>query len=322
MMSRVNIGLVGLGRWGIRYVETLKDIKRVNLKWVCSKTEKTIKSLHYHLPRGVKTTTDIREILQDGAVSVVIIASSGSTHYSIAKSALRHDKHVLVEKPVTFSWRQIKDLVELSRKKGKILMAGHIHCYNPGITRLERDIRKGIFGKLRFMHFVHTNSGPQREDMGVVLDFLPHTLSILSFLTKRVPISVQTSGASYSKHGFEDVATLSLKYKDGFFVTAMSSWRYPEKQMKVVVVGEKRFAFFDDYAKKGKLNYLWKMGKRMKTKVQKLPSRRPLKIEVEHFLDCVSSGKEPLTGKNHALGVSRVLDAVQLSLKTGRLVKL
>ncbi len=322
----LNIGIIGLGRWGTNYLRTLNEIEGITIRWVCSTKESTInESLSkVNLRISPKKTTDYRKVLKDKKIDAVIIASSGSTHYKIAANSLKSKKHVLVEKPVAFSSKEVAHLAQLSKKNKKILMAGHLHLYNPGIVRLKQDINKGVFGKIRCFYLSHFGNGPIRSDMSALWDFSPHSISILLYLVGENPLKINARGESYIRRGIKDVVTLNLTFSGNIFATATASWIYPLKEMRVIVAGEKKYAVFDDYAKEEKLKY-FDAPRPAKGEVelkndryyaQKISSSMPLTEEINHFVDCIINKRSPITDVNEILAVTRVIEAADKSLQS------
>jgi len=301
----MEIGLIGVGRWGINYLKTLNEMG-VAVKWICASTQKSLdKALEINT--NAETTTNYADILNDEEVEAVIIATPGATHYQIAKEALQAGKHVLVEKPLALNAKEAEELVRLAGKK--VLMVGHLHRYNAAIVKIKADIKE--FGKIRYINSVGTNNTP-RSDMSALWDFGPHDLTIISYLLGEYPKSVSANGNAFLKEGIEDVFNMSMKFSETF-ATAMGTWLYPEKTRKLVVVGEKMSAIYDDYAKADKLKY-YRNGD---CEVQELEHLKPLTEQLKHFLDCAENNKKPLTDGADGLKVVKVLEAAKESINKG-----
>lgn len=320
----ITIAVIGVGRWGTNYLRTFNELD-CNVKWICSTKDATMKEalLKAGIKGRIKCTTSYKQILEDKEVDAVAIATPGSTHYRLAKEALKSGKHLLVEKPLSFSSKNAEELVRISRKKSRILMAGHLHLFNPGIQRLKSDIAKGLFGKINFMCMSHFGNGPVRTDMGAIWDFFPHSASIFLHLIGRLPIEVSANGKSYITKGMEDIATMDAAFPNNIFTSCVGSWLYPIKKMELVVVGEKLYASFDDYSQDDKLKYYRSRPGFFNGKIVvrdyghepvKLASARPLTGQLKHFLECIEKNKEPITGAKEALQVTRMLEAAQQSL--------
>jgi len=313
MNKPLNIGIIGIGRFGINYLRTFNELQNAQVKWICATKEATLNkaSTEVKSDSNTKKTLNYKDILNDKDVDAVAIVTPGSTHYSLAKEALQSDKHVIVEKPLAFHSEDAKELIKISGEKNKILMVSHLHRFNPGIQKIKEDIEAGLFGKIRCIHSLGAGNGPVRSDMSALWDFFPHDISILTYLLGEYPLSVSTNGTSYIKQGLADVVTMDIKFSKNIFATAFGSWLYPLKRRDLVVIGEKLYATFDDYSKTEKLKYY---AKDNKYAAQKINDTKPLTNQLQHFLDCMANNKTPLTGGNEEKAVS-VLEAAQKSLE-------
>lgn len=312
----INIGIIGVGRWGTNYLRVFNELSNANVKWICATKKSTlIQALSsVQLKNKVKSTTDYKDILKDREVDAVAIASSGSTHYKFSKEALLCRKHVLVEKPVAFSSRDVKNLIRMSNKTQKVLMAGHLHLYNAGIQKLKSEIANGTFGKISQIHFSHFGNGPIRSDMSALWDFFTHSVSVILYLFDKMPVSVGADGLYYIKKGNEDMVAMNLKLPSGISAVSIGSWLYPIKKMEIIVIGDKKYAVFDDYAEKDKLKYCDANDKKERFVAPRIKNTRPLTMELQHFLDCIENKKQPVTNGFEALKVVKVLECAQRSL--------
>lgn len=327
----INVGVIGVGRWGMNYLKTLKNIKNATVKWICSSTKETLGKAVAETKIDAKRTVDYKDILKDDEIDAVIISSPAGTHYKIAKDSLLAGKNVLVEKPVCLNSKDAEKLLKISNKKKKILMAGHLHLFNPGIQRIKSDIKAGLFGRINYISITHTGNGPVRTDMSALWDFFPHSVSILLHLLEDNPIEISASGASFLSKGIEDVATMSMKFQGNVFTESMCSWLSPLKRMEVIVAGEKLYAVFDDYARENKLLYCRSRPKMTNGKAVienkgceavKLSGSRPLAEQVKHFLDCIEHNKTPVNDGKAGLKVTKIIECAEESMKKGRAIKL
>lgn len=331
MVKTVNIGIIGVGRWGTNYLRVFNSLENARVKWICATKQATLKEALLKVEaKAIKTTTNYKDILKDKEIDAIAVVSSGSTHHKFAKEALKCKKHVIVEKPLAFNSKDAKELIKISKENKKILMVGHLHRYNPGIQRLKADIDKGLFGKINFVYFSHFGNGPIRSDMNVIWDFFPHTLSILLYFFEKPPLSVSVNGASYINKGIVDIATMDMLLPNKIFATSIASWLYPLKKMEITVVGEKLYATFDDYAKKEKLKYYYSRPSVIDGKVivkdegytsPVISDAKPLTEQLKHFLDCINKNKVPLTDGYEGLKVVSILETAQKSLDSRQLNK-
>ncbi len=324
MNTSIKIGIIGVGRFGRNYLRTFNKLENANVKWICATKGSTLKEALSEVKTSyaVKSTTNYKDILDDEEVDAVAIVTPGSAHYALAKEALNSGNHVIVEKPLAFSSKDAEELIKISNEKKKILAVSQIHKFNPGIQKLKEDIKSGKFGKINYILYSHFGNGPARKDMGALWDFFPHNVSILLYLLGESPLRVTANGASFLQKGIEDVATMNLIFPKNIFAAATASWLYPIKKMNIVIVGEKLFATFDDYAKKEKLKYYDKIEDKGYTSPN-IDDAKPLTEQLKHFLDCIANNKKPSTDGREALKTVKVLEAAQKSLENnGRMVEI
>ena len=331
-MENLNFGIIGVGRFGRNYLRTLNEMNESSVKWICSSTEKTLSeaSSGIDLKYQIKKTADYGKILDDKEVDAVVISTPGSTHYKISKEALLAGKHVLVEKPMCFSSREAEDLAKTAKKKNKILMAGHLHLFNPGIQKLREDIKNGLFGKINYISIFHSGNGPVRTDINALWDFFPHSVSVLLHLLESNPVKASVNGKSFIKKGNEDIVSMHMKFPDDVFALSTGTWLHPQKKMEVVVAGEKLYAVFDDYAA-DKLRYFDSVPKLFNKKIiidgkgaKKIPisDSKPLAGQIKYFLNLVKTGNDYRGSLKLALKTTKILEMAQKSLKSGKEVKI
>ncbi len=331
MNKPLKIGIIGVGRWGINYLRTFNELNNATVKWICATKESTLKEalIKVNLKSPVETTTNSEDILEDKEVDAVAIVTPGTTHYKLIKDALNSNKHTIVEKPVAFHSKDVEDLIKISKEKRKILMVGHLHLFNSGIQRVKQDIKSNLFGNINYIHLSHFGNGPIRNDMNALWDFFPHTVSILLYLLEKSPLRLSVNGASYVNKGIEDVVTMDMVFPNKIFAMSIASWLYPLKKMDIIIVGEKLYATFEDYAKDEKLKYYYSRPKIVKKRIliqdkgyiaPKVKDSKPLTEQLKHFLYCIKKNKIPLTDGHEALKVVKVLEAAQMSLKNDGLM--
>ncbi len=313
-VNRTNMktAVIGAGRWGTNYIRTFAEIG-ADVRWICARSEETLKKAADAAKAKAKATTSYEDILNDGSVEAVAIVTPGSTHYQIAKDALRAGKHVLVEKPLTLNSKEALELVDIARKEERILMVGHLHRFNPAIRKIREDIEAGAFGKIIHINSVGTGNGPVRSDMSALWDFGPHDVSIAAYLLGKYPEYLSANGASFLKKGVEDVITMDMKFSGNEFATAFGSWLYPVKRMEVAVAGEKALSVYDDYEKR--LRYV--DSKSGSCREVKFANEKPLTEQLRHFMRCVEEKKKPVTDGTEGAKVIQVLEAAEKSMNSG-----
>ena len=315
-MGMINIAVIGTGRWGRNYIKTLDALPNASITWACSRNEETVKDALQGIKSRPMITINYKELLDDNNLNAVVIATDGATHYQIAKDALNAGKHVLSEKPLAFSSKKVEELAKLGFRNEKALIVSDIHRFNPGITKIKEDIKKGLFGKISYINIFHSGNGPIREDMSALWDFFPHSASIILNLLDETPISVTAHGKASINKKFEDIATANFTFRNGTFATTTGTWIYPIKKMEIAVAGEKKLAIFDDYAENEKLRYC-NPGSYDYENI-KIGNEKPLTEQITHFLTCAE--KNIIQKNNDAIKIARILESAEKSLKTGKTI--
>ena len=325
----VNIAVVGVGGWGKNLARNYYQIPEADLRYVCDLDPKRLDEVGQLYP-GTGTTNSFDEVLSDDDVQAVVIATTGPTHYKLAKQALLADKDVYVEKPMVLEVDQAVELTDLARDKDRIIMVGHLLEYHPVVTELKKMIDNGELGKVYYIYTQRLNLGTVREDENALWNFAPHDISVILHLLGKEPTDVSARGQSYLQDGIEDVVFLSLTFADNSMANIHVSWLDPHKVRKVTIVGNSKMAVFDDLEANEKLRVYDKgaefsdeydtfaeyLGLRFgDITIPYVKSGEPLRTECLHFLDCVRTRNQPLSDGNDGIRVIKVLDAAQRSLK-------
>lgn len=282
---------------------------------------------------NVAVTDDYHMILREESVDAVVVATPASTHAAIVKECLEYDKDVLCEKPLTLHLQEAEVLVKLAEKRQRILMVGHTFLFNAGIRKLKDYISVGYFGKIHYMHSVRTSLGPIRNDSNAVWDLAAHDVSIYSFLLECQPISVTARGEKYLRETIEDVAFVSITFPPNILASIHLSWIYPQKIRTLTIVGDKRMATWDDlnnlepikiydkgvyqepfYQSYGEFQFLLREGDIL---IPKIDLYEPLRLQSQHFVDCVVRRETPVSDGRFGLDVVKVLAAIQKSMDSG-----
>lgn len=337
----INVGVIGCGHWGPNFVRNFSQMKGVYVKYACDLSQHRLSHIRKLYPQTMTTQSYMR-ILRDKEIDAVVIATPARVHYTLAKEALSHSKHILVEKPIATDTKQAKELISIAKSRKRVLMVGHTFKFNPGINKLKWLIKTKKLGRIYYIHSRRTNLGPLRGDVNAMWDLAPHDISIISFLLDSQPIDVSVRGKKFLEHDLEDVAFMALTYPKDVFAHIHVSWLDPRKVREMTVVGNKKMAIFNDLDMKEPVRVYDKsvMKKRFKqdydsfeefqmivrngkTYSPRVPLKEPLKIECGHFIECIKNNITPLTDGRDGLAVLRVMSALQKSLdENGALVRL
>jgi len=316
----IGVALVGCGYWGKNLARNLHQMG--HLVAVCDPSAKVLKEVKGAY-RGVKTTRDYGNLLEDPKVKAVAVAAPAALHYDLARKALMAGKDVFVEKPLALRVPQAEELVELARARKRILMVGHILEYHPAIRKLKEFADAGELGEIHYVYSNRLNLGKVRQEENILWSFAPHDISVILLLVGAMPEWASTSGQHYLQHDVADVTMTCLAFPGKARAHIFVSWLHPFKEQKLVVVGSRKMAVFDDVIKEGKLKIFdkgieWKDGQPVTRQTAEstlfFPEVEPLREELAHFVDCVRSRKSPRTDGSNGLRVLRVLDACQRSI--------
>ena len=332
----IKIGIIGCGYWGPNLVRNFNQLNGVEVSCVCDLDESRLFLIKNKYPH-IKTTTNYLEILQDKETEGICIATPLETHYKLAKEALIGNKNVLVEKPFTSNFQEAKELIEIADKNKLALMVDHTFIYTGAIRKIKDLIEKGELGKIYYFDSERINLGLIRSDANVIWDLATHDISIIDYLFPQKVLSVSAIGSSHVFNEKEEMAHIILKHEDGFMSHIHVSWLSPVKIRKILVGGNKKMVLFDDIEPVEKIKIydrgididpgqvtpfapLYRGGDIV---IPNLDQTEALKRIAEHFIDCIKSGKKPLTDGEKGLRVIKILEAIQKSLESnGRLIEL
>jgi UDP-2-acetamido-3-amino-2,3-dideoxy-glucuronate N-acetyltransferase len=314
---------VGCGYWGRNLARNLFQMGHLSV--VCDASAKVLKEVKSAY-KGVRTTRDFDSLLGDSKVKAVALAAPAAQHYELARQALKAGKDVFVEKPLALRVPEAEELVELARRHKRILMVGHILEYHPAVRKLKEIVDSGELGDVHYVYSTRVNLGKVRQEENILWSFAPHDISVILLLVGAMPESASTSGQHYLQHEIADVTMTCLRFPGKPRAHIFVSWLHPFKEQKLVVIGSKKMAVFDDVVKEGKLKIFdkgieWRDGQPVIRQTAEstlfFPEMEPLREELAHFVDCVRSRKTPRTDGANGLRVLRVLDACQRSIESG-----
>lgn len=336
----MKVAVLGYGYWGPNQVRTFCGILGEERVVVCEPDPARRAAAAERHPRA-QLVQDFADVLADAEVQAAAICTPAGMHAGQAAVLLDAGRHVLVEKPMATDSGTGQALVDLAARQGRVLMAGHIFLFHPAVRALRRLIADGELGEIRYVTGIRSSLGPRvRDEVNIVWDYLIHDAYIVPHLLGRTPTAVRADGGSWLHAGVADVAFASLEFdspkaedsQGGPVAHLQSSWYYPTKTRRMVVVGSRRMAVWDEDAEV-KLA-LYERGYAVEAGVDRwgnrdlrlfdqgmqpvsLEAAEPLRVECQHFLDCIGSGREPIAGAGAAVDTLRLLEAIDVSLANG-----
>ncbi len=322
MYDKINLAIIGSGKWGFNHVRTAMSLLDSSKVIVCDIND-SVKDKLDELSIDVKFSTNFEEILKDDEISCIIIATPAETHYNLAKQCLLNGKNILVEKPITLYASEAQELYDISKEKSLVLMVGHVLLYHPAILKIKEMLDEGNLGRLQYIYSNRLNLGTIRSEENILWSFAPHDISIIQFLAGNNPVEVYAKGASFLQHEIEDTTLTFLRYPDNVSAHIFVSWLHPFKEQRLVVIGDKGMVVFEDSLEKEKLKYYKKGLQKVEGVLEKfdfeyevieIDNKMPLAEEQKHFFECVDQGKVPLTDGKHAVEVLKILEESQKNL--------
>jgi predicted dehydrogenase len=322
----ISVGVVGLGYWGPNLARNLAAIPGCELRWLCDPSAEARERLGPSFP-GARASGELRELLEDPELDALALATPVATHAELAVRVLGAGKHCLVEKPLATNGADAERAIAAAAQAGKVLMVGHLLEYHPAVTQLKALIDRDELGTLYYLYGNRLNLGKLRADENALWSLGAHDVSVVLYLIDEEPEECLAQGASYVRDGVEDVVFCYLRFPSGIVAHLHLSWLDPHKERRLTVVGARRMATFDDMLVEGKLaiydkgfdedtrswgEYIARSGDMFAPRV---PNAEPLRLECEHFLDCIRAGSTPRSDGASGLRVVRVLEQLQRSLE-------
>ena len=316
-----NIAVVGSGYWGKNLVRNFYELGVLHT--ICDSNPSTLSTFKEKYPE-VEVESLFQNVLQNQAIDAVVIATPAETHFKMAKMTLLANKHVFVEKPLALYVNEAEELHQLALSQNLKLMIGHILLYHPAIIKLKEIINSGELGKINYVYSNRLNLGKIRSEENILWSFAPHDISAMLFLLDEMPCQVIAQGGNYLNQAITDVTMTMLSFKSGVKGHIFVSWLHPDKEQKLIIVGDKKMALFDDTLAQGKLqihdkgvDWINRQPVPRKNGITLVPldNSEPLKAECEHFLHSITSDSTPKSDGNNGIKVLKVLNACQDSLK-------
>lgn len=327
--AKLNIAVIGYGYWGPNLVRNFLSLDKVKMISVCDTKKRQLDKCIQTYP-WIKTTTSYQEILANKSIEAIAIATPVNTHYNLTLAALQAGKHVLVEKPLCTTVKEGKRLIDRAKQNKLVLMVGHTYIFTTAVNKLKELLQKRSLGRLFYYDSVRASLGIYRSDVNVIWDLAIHDLAILDFLLNKRPLTVMAIGFSHFRH-LEDIAYLILDYKLNFSAHLHVNWLAPVKIRSTIICGSKKMVLFDDVTPSEKIKIYdrsVKIGWHKETAltpiyrhgnvvIPHLEQVEALRLECQHFLDCIRESKQPITDGYAGLRVVEILQAAQQSLKLG-----
>ena len=330
MKRKIAVGVLGCGYWGPLLVRNFKSLPDCQLKVVCDVNAARLKHLATLYP-DVEVMSDVQQFINGCGLDAVVIATPVTHHYALAKASLLAGKHTFIEKPMASSSEQCEELIDIAERSGLVLMVDHTFLYSAPVRKIVEIIQAGDLGDIRYINSRRLNLGLFQTDINVAWDLAPHDISIILHILGEFPIAINCQGNAHVHRDVEDVTNMSLSFPHKRFATIQSSWLEPRKIREMTIVGTRRMIVYDDlqthekiriydvrverppyYDTFAEFHYSYHYGD---SYIPRLQQEEPLSLACRHFIDCIETNSQPLTGGCQGLEMIRILEAATASLK-------
>lgn len=326
----INIGIIGYGYWGPNLVRNFAETPGANIAAVSDLDTAKLAVVQRRFP-AVKTTTDFRDLLNDPGIDAIAIATPVNTHFELALAALRAGKHVWLEKPMTETSKQARQLIDEAQQRNLVLLVDHTFIYTGAVAKMAEIIKSGDLGRIYYYDSIRVNLGLFQRDVSVISDLAVHDFSILDHLLGEHPVAVSASGMNHFPGTPENLAYVTLFYESGTIAHANVSWLAPVKVRQILVGGSKKMITYDDLEPSEKIK-VYDKGVSFTDDPQKIQEMRvgyrtgdmwapklavteALLVEGTHFIDCIENNKVPKTDGQLGLRVVELIEAASQSMR-------
>jgi predicted dehydrogenase len=329
----IKVAQIGCGYWGPNLLRNFTALSECEVSHLVETSEERKEFVRNQHP-SINTSLSFEQILHEESIDGLVIATPAGFHFEQTKQALLANKHVLVEKPMATSLAEIKELASIASPKKLTLMSGHTFLYNDAVKYIKNQIDTDKLGEIRYIYSRRLNLGRIRSDVDALWNFAPHDISIIQFLLNEPkPNEVNSFGMDFIQKGINDVIFLNLRYEKTL-ANIHVSWLDPLKTREIVVVGSKKMIVYDDIADekirvydKG-IDKFSNLGENMDFDpprpssfryrsgdiwIPKIDYKEPLRRQAEHFLECIRTHEDPLSGIQHTMSVIDILERASTS---------
>ena len=328
----VNIGVIGCGYWGPNLIRNLTKVKACRVVAIADQKPERLESVK-HLNPDMWATTEARELIESDSIDAIVIVTTICTHFDLAKACLNNGKHVLIEKPITQTSAQARELIRLAQDKRKVLMVDHTFIYSGAVRKLREIIDSGDLGEIYYYDSVRLNLGLFRSDVNVVWDLAPHDFSLMNYLLDKKPLRVMASGsAPVGWNGWrqESIAYVTVDLEDSAIAHFHLNWLSPVKLRRTLIGGSRKMVVYDHLDTENQIKIfdkgveLHEDQDRYKVLVQyrtgdllvpKVDQTEALEVACKHFIHCIQTGEKPITDGYAGLSVVGLLEAAERSMK-------
>lgn len=326
----INIGVIGYGYWGPNLVRNLAEVNRVTLTAVVDSNPEKLALVQRRFP-AVKTTADFQDLIRDPTIDAIAIATPVNTHFELGMAVLKAGKHLWLEKPMTETSLQARQLLDEAEKRNLILFVDHTFVYTGAVRKMQEIVASGELGKILYYDSSRVNLGLFQHDVNVISDLGVHDFSILDHLLKEHPNAVSAAGINHFPGTPENLAYITMFYDSGTIAHVNVSWLAPVKVRQILLGGSNKMITYDDLEPSEKIKvydkgvsftddpkkiYEMRVGYRTGDMwAPKLNEGEALRVAVEHFVDCIEKSQPPVTDGRMGLRIVELVEAATSSMR-------
>ena len=326
----INIGVIGYGYWGPNLVRNFAEVSQVKLASVADLSPDKLGLVQRRFPT-IKATTDFQEIMRDPEIDAIAIATPVATHFELGMAVLKAGKHLWLEKPMTETSLQARQLVEEAEKRKRVLFVDHTFVYTGAVRKMREIVASGELGKIYYYDSSRVNLGLFQHDVNVISDLGVHDFSILDHLLKEHPNAVSAAGINHFPGTPENLAYITMFYDSGTIAHVNVSWLAPVKVRQILLGASNKMITYDDLQPSEKVKvydkgvsftddpekiYEMRVGYRTGDMwAPKLDETEALRVAANHFVDCIEQSKSPETDGRMGLRVVELVEAATSSMR-------
>lgn len=326
----INVGLIGYGYWGPNLLRNFAEVPGVSVIAVADLDTRKLENVKRRYP-NIATSTDFLHLLENPKIDAIAIATPVSAHFELAKAALKAGKHVWVEKPMTETSLQARQLVEEAERRNLLLHVDHTFVYTGAVRKMREVVASGDLGSVYYYDSIRINLGLFRHDVSVIADLAVHDFAILDYLLGEHPVAVSASGTKHFPGAQENLAYVTLFYDSGIIAHANVNWLAPVKVRQILLGGSNKMILYDDMQASEKIKvydagvsftddpekiYQMRVGYRTGDMwAPKIDTKEALRAESEHFFQCIEKGERTTTDGRLGLRVVEMIEAATSSMR-------
>lgn len=329
MQNCLGIGVVGCGYWGPNLIRNFANTEGVRVVGVCD-LNLTRLAASKRLHPDISTTTDFYDMLADTRIDAVAIATPVDTHFDLALASLRAGKHVFIEKPIAPTAKEVKRLIEEADRRNLTFMVDHTFLYTPAVQKIRSLIQQGELGQILYYDSIRSSLGLFQSDVNVIWDLAVHDMAIIQFILNESPVAVSATGACHVAGSPENMAHITLFFESSCVAHISVNWLSPVKVRQTFIGGDRKMIVYDDLEPTEKIK-IYDKGITVSSAPEQthqlrigyragdmwaphLSAKEALQTEAEHFVDCIRTGKSPISNGQTGLKVVEILEAASRSI--------